>query len=166
MARAVNQRLFIRLALALVLALVSLSSLAADPATNVVAGRVIKVLPLFLDTNGVDAPSPSLFDRDAYQAQLRRHPELVSAMRFDILWKTLSATNEQVTVRAELRGVGEHALPTVATLETNLMTKSARHWTSLKIAGADYQNLGSLVAWRVTLWNGDTMLGEQKSFLW
>ena len=87
-------------------------------------------------------------------------------MRFDILWKAQNATNEQVTLRAELRGVGAHALPTVATLETNLMARTARHWTSLEIAGTDYQNLGSLVAWRVTLWDGNTMLSEQKSFLW
>ena len=31
-------------------------------------GRVVKVLPLYLDLKGRDAISPSLFDRDAYQA--------------------------------------------------------------------------------------------------
>lgn len=56
-----------------ILALVMLVSLRAF-ASETVSGRVIKVLPLFLDTNGVDAISPSLFDRDAYQAELRKHP--------------------------------------------------------------------------------------------
>lgn len=129
-------------------------------------GRVIKVLPLFLDTNGVDAPSPSLFDRDAYQVQLRRHPELVSAMRFDILWKSQNSVDQPLTLRAELRGVGDHSLPTVTTLQTNLVLKPSRHWTSLAIGGADYKNFGLLVAWRVTLWDGNQMLGQQKSFLW
>ena len=38
-------------------------------------GRVFKVLPHFLDTNGVHTLSPSLYERDAYQAHLRQHPE-------------------------------------------------------------------------------------------
>jgi len=158
----VNHKFSIWLLIALFLALVSLPSFASDTIT----GRVIKVLPLFLDTNGVDAPSPSLFDRDAYQAQLRRHPKQVSAMRFDILWKTQNSADQSLTLRAELRGVGDHALPTLVTLQTNLVLKPSRHWTSLAIGGADYKYFGSLVAWRVTLWNGDIMLGEQKSFLW
>ncbi len=161
MARVVNHKYFMRLAAVLFLALVSLPVFASDP-----DGRVIKVLPLFLDTNGVDATSPSLFDRDAYQAHLRNHPEDVSALRVDVLWTGHPATNEQVKLRAELRGVSTNALPTVATLETNLALKTSRHWTSLKIGGADYKNFGTLIAWRVTLWDGDNMLGEQKSFLW
>jgi hypothetical protein len=127
---------------------------------------IIKVFPLFLDTNGVDATSPSLFDRDAYQSRLRNHPDEVSAMRFDILWKGDLVTSNSLTLRAELRGVGDHALPTVATLETNLAPKITRRWTSLKFAGTDYKNFGTLTAWRVTLWDGDKMLDEQKSFLW
>jgi hypothetical protein len=34
------------------------------------------------------------------------------------------------------------------------------------IDGENYKNFGELVAWRVTLWAGDQLLGEQKSFLW
>jgi hypothetical protein len=146
--------------------LFALALLPVFTAQGAPAGRVIKVLPLFLDTNGVDATSPSLFDRDAYQAQLRRHRDQVSAMRFDVLWKAQNAATQPLTLRAELRGVGDHALPTLVTLQTNLVMKSFSHWTSLKIGGTDYKHFGSLVAWRVTLWNGDQMLGEQKSFLW
>lgn len=149
------------LAAALLFALMSLSVLAADP-----SGRVIKVLPLFLDTNGVDAISPSLFDRDAYQAQLRNHPKDVTGLRVDILWKAQYTAADQLKVRAELRGIGARALPTVSVLETNLVLATPRHWTSLNLGGADYKNFGTLVAWRVTLWDGDKMLGEQKSFLW
>ncbi|HTV61068.1 MAG TPA: hypothetical protein VMH30_00715 [Verrucomicrobiae bacterium] len=150
-----------RQALVLFVLLVSLPALASEA-----TGRVIKVLPLFLDTNGVAAISPSLFDRDAYQLRLREHPRLVSGMRIDVLWKTHNAANEKLTLRAELRGVGGRNLPTETTLETNLLLKTSRHWTSLKITGPDYKNFGMLMAWRVTLWDGDKMLGEQKSYLW
>ncbi|MGO8764558.1 MAG: hypothetical protein ACLQSR_05395 [Limisphaerales bacterium] len=148
-----------------ILALVMLVSLRAF-ASETVSGRVIKVLPLFLDTNGVDAISPSLFDRDAYQAELRKHPEQVSAMRFDVWWSANDATNQLLKLRAELRGVAPDAHPRLTTLETNLLPKTFRHWTSLQFGGADYKDFGTVVAWRVTLWDGDKLLGEQKSFLW
>jgi hypothetical protein len=34
------------------------------------------------------------------------------------------------------------------------------------VTGDEYKKLGELVAWRVTLWDGDKLLAEQKSFLW
>src|SRR5258705_13546151 len=51
-------------------------------------GRIIKVLPHFLDLKGRHSLSPSLYDRDAYQARLRDHREERSGMRFDIEWKS------------------------------------------------------------------------------
>ena len=137
---------------------------AAAPAAK--SGRVVKVLPLFLDLNGLDAKSPSLFDRDAYQDVLRRHTNDVSAIRFDVLWKASNAKDAKLKLRAELRGVGEHSLPRQTALETEVTPAFFRSWTSLKLEGDDLKKFGSLVAWRVTLWNGDQLLGEQKSFLW
>ena len=130
------------------------------------AGRVVKVLPLFLDLKGHDAKSPSLFDRDAYQAWLRQHTNEISAIRFDVLWKTSNLKGAKLKLRAELRGVDEHGLPRQTILETEVTPGYFRSWTSLKLEGDDLRNFGSLVAWRVTLWNGDQRLGEQKSFLW
>ena len=130
------------------------------------AGRVVKVLPLFLALKGHDAKSPSLFDRDAYQAWLRQHTNEISAIRFDVLWKASNLKGAKLKLRAELRGVGEHGLPRQTVLETEVTPGFFRSWTSLKLDGDDLRNFGSLVAWRVTLWNGDQQLGEQKSFLW
>ncbi len=140
------------------------SRAAAAPAAK--AGRVVKVLPLFLDLQGHDAVSPSLFDRDAYQAHLRQHTNEVSAIRFDVLWKASNLKGAKLKLRAELRGVGEHGLPRQTVLETEVTPGFFRSWTSLKLEGNDLKNFGSLVAWRVALWNGDQLLGEQKSFLW
>jgi hypothetical protein len=129
-------------------------------------GRVVKVLPLFLDLKGHDAISPSLFDRDAYQAHLRQHTNEISAIRFDVLWKASNLKDAKLKLRAELRGIGEHGLPRQTVLETEVTPAFFRSWTSLKLEGDDLKKFGSLVAWRVTLWNGDQLLGEQKSFLW
>jgi len=130
------------------------------------ADSVIKVLPLFLDLQGHDAKSPSLFDRDAYQAYLRQHTNEVSAMRVDVFWKAAHAKDSKLKLRAELRGTSEGGMPHQIVLESDVTPASYRTWTSLKLEGDDWRNFGSLVAWRVTLWNGDQLLGEQKSFLW
>jgi hypothetical protein len=140
------------------------SRAAAAPAAK--SGRVVKVLPLFLDLKGHDAISPSLFDRDAYQAFLRLHTNEISAIRFDVLWKASNAKGATLKLRAELRGVGEHGMPRQTVLEKEVTPGFFRSWTSLKLEGDELRNFGSLVAWHVTLWNGDQLLGEQKSFLW
>src|SRR5438046_2660532 len=67
-------------------------------------GRVIKVLPHLLDEQGRHALSPSLYDRDAYQARLRQHPEHVSGIRFDVQWKSKGRAAEPLSVIVEMRG--------------------------------------------------------------
>jgi hypothetical protein len=129
-------------------------------------GRVIKVLPHFLDLKGRHALSPSLYDRDAYQAQLRQHPEQRSGMRFDLLWKAKADTNTTLKLRVELRGIAQGNLPRQKTLENEVKPRRLGHWTSLTLQGDDYRNFGEMTAWRVTLWDGDQLVGEQKSFLW
>ena len=141
-------------------------SKAGADATNAVTGRVIKALPLFLDLQGHDAISPSLYERDAYQAYLRQHTNEISALRFDVLWKATKAKGVKLKLRVELRGVGGHGLPSQIVLEAEVTPAFFRSWTPLKLEGDDLRKFGVLVAWHVTLWNGDQLIGEQKSFLW
>ena len=150
----------------LMISLLLLGSLSAAFAGDAVTGRVVKVLPFFLDLKGHEALSPSLFDRDAYQASLRRHADQCSAIRFDVLWKASKAGNVELKLRVELRGIGQNGMPRQATLEQAVVPHFFRHWNSLTLGGGDYKNLGELVAWRVTLWEDNQLLSEQKSFLW
>src|SRR2546427_7188198 len=76
--------------------------------------KIIKVLPLFLDLEGRQSLSPSLYDRDAYQAKLRREPKERSALRFDVQWRSKETT--QLKLRAEMRG-GSGKEPPHAVLE-------------------------------------------------
>ena len=39
-------------------------------------------------------------------------------------------------------------------------------WSSLVLDGESYHRLGELIAWRTTLWEGDKLLAQQRSFLW
>jgi hypothetical protein len=118
-------------------------------------GRVLKVLPHFLDTKGRAALSPSLYDRDAYQVELRDHSEKRSGIRFDMQWKTKGAVWSDLKLRVELRGVARGESPKQMILERELEAGGwFSHWTSMTLAGAEYKALG------------DDLLGEQKSFLW
>ena len=129
-------------------------------------GKVVKVLPFLLDLQGRNAKSPSLFDRDAYQAYLRDHTNEISAVRFDVQWKADKSPTAKLKLRLELRGVGERGLPKSRVMETVPPAGTFHQWTEFTLGGDDLKNFGSVVAWRATLWNDDQLLGEQKSFLW
>jgi hypothetical protein len=130
-------------------------------------GRVIKVLPQFLGTNGLASLSPSLYDRDAYQFQLEHHPNWRTGMRFMVQWKSKGPVWEPLTIRVELRGTAQGNLPKQLVIDKPV--EPARwfsSWTSVALSGEDYQGFGEVTAWRVRLWEGKQVLGEQRSFLW
>ena len=137
---------------------VATSAMAAE------SGRIIKVLPQFLDLTGQNARSPSLYDRDAYQAYLRQHTNEISGMRFAVQWKAHAST--PLKLRVELRGIVAGKRPREAVLETDVHPAWFSHWASVPFTGDDYKGFGEVTAWRVTLWDGDRLLNEQKSFLW
>src|SRR4051812_33809043 len=145
------------------LAVLMLLGASAQAAT----GRVIKVLPHFLDKKGHHTLTPSLYDRDAYQAYLREHPDERSGLRYDIQWKTTGPVWEPLTLRVELRGTAQGQLPKEVLIEKTVLPGGFfSHWTGLTLLGQDYKLFGEVTAWRVTLWEGEELLGEQKSFLW
>lgn len=126
--------------------------------------RIIKVLPHLIDHQGRHTLSPSLYERDAYQAELRRQPELASALRFDVQWKGVGLKRDGLKLRLELRVSGE---PSTIILEESVKPKGLfSHWNSLKLEGEAFKLAGKVTAWRATLWQGEEMVAEQKSFLW
>ena len=65
--------------------------------------RILKVLPHLLDTQGRHALSPSLLERDAYQALLKDNPDKVSNLRFDVNWKLKEKFDANLELRVEVR---------------------------------------------------------------
>lgn len=141
-------------------------SLGSAVAADAVTGRVIKVLPFLLDQQGRDSTSPSLFDRDAYQANLREHSKQVSGVRFDVQWKAAKSPDEKLKLFVEVRGVSADGSPRLRTFEANVTAGTFSRWTKFSLLSDEYKNFGSVVAWHATLWDGYHLLGEQKSFLW
>jgi len=141
--------------------------LALNLPVQAATGRVLKVLPHFLDGNGRNALAPSLYDRDAYQYFLREHPEKRSAIRFDVQWKAKGPFGDQLKLRVEARGTAQGNLPKQFVLERPLEPGGwFSHWSGLSLSGDDYKQFGEITAWRVSLWENSQLLGEQKSFLW
>jgi len=129
---------------------------------------LVKVLPEFLDLKGRNSVSPSLYERDSYQVILRDHPERRSGIRFYIQWKTTQPIWEPMLARVELRGIAEGKLPRKLVLEEPMTNRGGvfTHWTEVTLAGESYKQFGAVTAWRVTLWEGQTLVGQQQSFLW
>jgi hypothetical protein len=151
------------------LALLGLAPLAAPAASSAPAKtpiRILKVLPHFLDRDGRHTVNPSLFDRDAYQFELRQNPALRSGMRFDVLWKASPGTPTALTVKLELRGSKAPEQAPVILTSRGFARGGFSQWTRIPIRGKDYEALGELLAWRVTLWKDDQQVAEQTSFLW
>ena len=67
--------------------------------------RIVKVLPHYLDVHGKHAVSPSLFERDAYQAMLKANPDKRGGMQFDVRWKSGVASRRERVLRLEAGNV-------------------------------------------------------------
>jgi hypothetical protein len=146
---------------------VLLGALLLAPASWAATGRVIKVLPHFMDAQGRVSLSPSLFERDAYQARLRAHPELRSGLRFSVQWKSRGGIFAPLRIQVQLRGTAEGNLPKTQLIEHQVEpTRWLSRWTHLDLTGREYEEFGEVTAWRVTLWEGDDVIAEQTSFLW
>lgn len=128
-------------------------------------GRIVKVLPQFLDEKGRASLSPNLYERDGYQAFLRDHPEKCSGKIFKIEWKAKGASS--LTLRVELRSEAKGDLPKTLTLEKAVVRRSSfSRWDVVPLDGKQFIDFGKPTAWRATLWDGKEMLSEQESFLW
>jgi hypothetical protein len=140
--------------------------LAACASAPAATGRLIKVLPHLLDLEGRHALNPSLYERDAYQAYLREHPEKQSGLRFDIQWKAAGAAPDSLRLRVEVRGLAHGDLPEQRVLEKAVKPGRWSRWDALTLQGKEFESMAQVTSWRVSLWDNAELLGEQKSFLW
>jgi hypothetical protein len=88
-------------------------------------------------------------------------------MKFFVQWKTRGQAEGPVKVRLELRGAAAGGPSRQLVIEKTLKPGGwFSHWATLDLAGDEYTRLGEVTAWRATLWEGNQLLSEQKSFLW
>jgi hypothetical protein len=129
-------------------------------------GKVCKVLPQFIDQKGRRSLEPSLYERDAYQFYLRRHPAQISGLAVEVQWKARGVDWTKTRLRAELRGLLTNSVQT-NTLEMPIKKSGPfAGWAEFKITGSKFKEFGEMIAWRVSLWEGNRQLSEQESFLW
>ena len=129
-------------------------------------GKVVKVLPHWLDAQGRHALSASLFERDAYQAQLREHPDQRHGVRYDVHWRAPRTGHPDYRLRLELRTEKTPDDQPIVVEQAVQPPPPWGRWTGLSLTGAPFAQAGDIIAWRVSLWNRDELLSEVKSFLW
>jgi hypothetical protein len=91
---------------------------------------------------------------------------LRKSLRVEVLWKAKGVDWEKTRLRAELRGLRTNTLETITLEQPVKKSGFLGSWTEFTLGGDDFQKFGELVAWRVTLWEGDRQLSGQESFLW
>jgi hypothetical protein len=147
------------------LVLITVIVLLAPWCSSAAAARVVKVLPHYLDQKGRHTVAPSLYERDAYQAFLRRNPDKRSGMRYDIQVKQRAVS--EARLRLEVRGSFQGKAPRMLRLERTIgRTGWLGSWMGFTLSADQFRDVGEITAWRVTLWDGDELLSEQRSFLW
>ena len=135
---------------------VGCSALQPQSGTN-----IVKVLPHYLDASGNHSDGPTLLHRDVYQNKLRKNSDLVRAVRYDVNWQGTGT----VTVRLEIRST-KTGVETMIIERVETASDRRKHWTPILIDAATYKTFGQPESWRISLWRGETQVGEQKSFLW
>jgi hypothetical protein len=139
---------------------------AAESVATVPGSRILKVLPHLVDAEGRVAQAPSLFQRDAYQAHLRKHPEKVSTQRFDVHCKVFRRQGTDLKLRLTLRTANRaesNPLVLEAPLKSGLW---GRAWQSLALDPEAYRAAGKVVAWRMEMLENEAVISTQASFLW
>jgi hypothetical protein len=127
--------------------------------------RVVKVLTHLVDARDRTALAPSLYERDAYQLHLRNNPDLISGMRFEVQFKA-PRKEGPVLVRLEARG-SKSGLGKAQVFETEVLPERFfSTWARLRLDKAQTDALGTVIAWRATVWRNGQLLAEQQSFLW
>jgi hypothetical protein len=121
---------------------------------------LIKVLPHYLDKHGRHTTGVTLIDRDLYQEELRKDPDAVHRVRYNINWRG----NAEMTVRLEVRSTKAGVAP--LTLEQTATPEGGSTWTLILIDVDTYKKFGQPESWRVTLWQNGEQVAEQASFLW
>jgi hypothetical protein len=127
-------------------------------------GRVIKVLPHWVDFQGRHTLSPSLYERDAYQELLRNHPEKRAGLQFEVLWKVSGRVSGPLRLKMELRGAESGVTETVeAEVRRGFF---GRRWSRLTLTPQQFARLQNITAWKVTLLKNSDEIAESHSFLW
>lgn len=108
----------------------------------------------------VDPADEDLFSNDQ-ASRIRFEPRALSIdeqrEEFYVRWRPRSVS----LVKFEYRQIGK---PTIVAEQTYVPHRAAS--TVFKVHGEEFRSGGSVSAWRVSLWDGDQLVAEKKSFLW
>jgi len=99
----------------------------------------------------------------SYGAITEEQKEAVRGQIYVISWRNAGPPDRFVT-RFEYRQTKTRDRIKVQTLDHPVVNGNVR--SIFKVVGADYRQDGPVESWRFTVWRGNKIVGEEKSFIW
>ncbi len=89
----------------------------------------------------------------------------IHGIRIAVLWENRTGQPlPDVTVRVEYQQAKTQAIRTAEQQLHDIPIKG--HWTHFDISGGEYRDTEHVAAWRVSVLNGDRILGSKQSVMW
>lgn len=155
----------------LVFGLVLLALLAGCSTPNSVQKpgyQVVKVNRTLLDQWGHETGTEvgDLKAEAVYQFDLRHNPKLQFGARFHIKWKAPDKA-PQLKLQLDVRGLTADNLVVYDTLtEEHPAMDGWAEWSTIDIKGERFKKLGTITAWKVSIFSGGELKAELPSGNW
>lgn len=129
--------------------------------------QIVKVNRTFLDLDGHETDVVGDLQGEAiYQFGLRNNPERQSGARFHVKWKAPRHTS-QIRLQLEVRGLTDKNLIVQDVLTQDYPSMDGwAEWSTLDITGERYKRLGTITAWKVSVYTGGQLMAELPSGNW
>lgn len=98
-----------------------------------------------------------------YGAITAAQKEAVRGQIYVISWRN-DGPPDRFSARFEYRQTKTRDQIKVQTLDNPAVNGNVR--SIFKVTGAEYRQDGPVVSWRFTVWRGNRIVGEEKSFIW
>lgn len=101
-----------------------------------------------------------------YQYELRHAPDKQFGCRFHIKWKAPRGT-AQARLVLDVRGLNKNNETVLDQFTvTRSLVEDWAEWSTIDINGPQFKRLGTIMAWRVSIYNRDRVMAELPSGNW
>jgi hypothetical protein len=147
--------------------LLFLSSCATENTVSRGGFAILKVNRTLFDNKGYETKEVGELKEEAvYQYELRHHPELQRGARFHIKWKAPRGSAPFRLV-LDVQGLTADNVSTRGTFTQDYPEHDGwAEWATMDISGKEFKRLGTIMAWRISLYKGDRVMAELPSGNW
>jgi hypothetical protein len=128
---------------------------------------ILKVNRTLVDSYGYETDVVGDLKQEAvYQYKLRRAPEQQHGARFQVKWKAPQDT-AQIRLQLDVRGLNSKNETVFDAVSLSFeRVEDWAEWSTLEISNARLKRLGTITAWKATLFASGKMMAELPSSNW